>query len=245
MSGRIRNLLRKAGIEAYRYSVNRSTGAQLHRLLEHCSVDLVFDVGANSGQYATQLRAHGYMGRIVSFEPLKSAHSRLTAAARGDSHWQVAPRMALGDQDGNIDLHIAGNSLSSSILDMLPKHEQAAPGSAYVSRETVPLKRLDKVAEEFVGTSSRILLKIDTQGYEDRVLSGAKGMLGNLTAIQTELSLEPLYSGQLLFDEMRERIEAMGFVLFAIFPGYIDERTGQTLQVDGFFVCRGMAAGTQ
>jgi FkbM family methyltransferase len=241
MSDRIRNILRKAGIEAYRYSVHTSTGAQLHRLLEHCNVDLVLDVGANSGHYATELRAHGYAGRIVSFEPLESAHAQLTAAAGGDSLWRAAPRMALGEAEGKIDIHVAGNSLSSSILDMLPEHERAAPGSAFVGSESVPLRRLDRVAPDYMTGANSVLLKIDTQGYEDRVLQGAAGVLDKVTAIQAELSLVPLYAGQPLFDEMREKIETMGFVLFAIFPGYVHERTGQTLQIDGFFVRREMA----
>jgi hypothetical protein len=38
---------------------------------------------------------------------------------------------------------------------------------------------------------------------------------------------------------MRRRIELLGFELFAVFPGYVDERTGQTLQLDGFFLRRG------
>lgn len=150
--------------------------------------------------------------------------------------------MALGDSEGEIDIHVAGNSLSSSILDMLPEHERAAPGSAFVGSESVPLRRLDRVASDYMTGANSVLLKIDTQGYEDRVLKGAAGVLDKVTAIQTELSLVPLYAGQPLFDEMREKIETMGFVLFAIFPGYVHERTGQTLQIDGFFVRPEMAA---
>ena len=243
MKDRIRKLLRRAGIEAYRYTVQTSTGAQLHRLLQFCSVDLVFDVGANGGHYATELRANGYPGRIVSFEPLAAVHAKLESVARGDADWRVAPRMALGDTDGDITIHVAGNSLSSSILDMLPEHERAAPGSAYVASETVPLKRLDHVAGDFLIGSRRALLKIDTQGYEDRVLTGAQGILPCIVAIQSELSLVPLYAGQPLFDEMRSRFEQMGFVLFAVFPGYVHEQTGRTLQIDGFFVRREMAMG--
>jgi FkbM family methyltransferase len=241
MKDGLRNLLRKAGVEAYRYSVHTSTGAQLNRLLEHCNIDLVLDVGANGGHYANELRAHGYAGRIVSFEPQASAHARLATAASGNPGWTVASRMALGDMEGEITIHVAGNSLSSSILDMLPEHEHAAPGSAYVGSETVALGRLDNVAAEYLEDARRVLLKIDTQGYEDRVLAGAQGMLSRVVAIQTELSLVPLYAGQPLFDEMREKIKTMGFVLFAIFPGYVHERTGQTLQIDGFFVRREMA----
>jgi FkbM family methyltransferase len=241
MRDKIRNLLRKAGFEFYRYSIHTSTGAQLNRLLASHVVELVLDVGANEGHYALELRAHGYNGRIVSFEPLASAHARLTAAAARVPRWSVAPRMALGDADGEVVLNIAGNSLSSSILQMLPRHERAAPRSAYVGSETVPLKRLDAVAAKLLGDAERVLLKIDTQGYEDRVMAGAADLLDRVVAVQMELSLVALYSGQLLFDEMRARMVALGFDLFALFPGYAHEETGQTLQVDGFFVRRDLA----
>jgi FkbM family methyltransferase len=220
----------------YRYTIHTSTGAQIDRLLRFFAIDLVFDVGANSGHYAQSLRAHGYAGRIVSFEPLLAAHAQLFRAAQSDADWHVASRMALGEEEGQITVHVAGNSLSSSILDMLPEHVTAAPGSAYITDETVTLHRLDKVADIFLKDVRRALLKIDTQGYEDRVLKGAQGILQSVVAIQCELSLTPLYAGQPLFDEMRSKIEAMGFVLFAVFPGYVHEQTGGTLQIDGFFV---------
>lgn len=233
-----KRVLRHFGIEAHRYTVQTSPGAQLFRLVKRYGIDLVFDVGANTGQYATHIRTHGYSGRIVSFEPLSSAYAGLVTSACGDRQWQVAPRMALGDAEGKINIHIAGNSMSSSILDVLPAHERAAPGSEFVGSETVPLRRLDHVAEEYLEGSRGVLLKIDTQGYEDRVLAGAKGVLDGIRAIQTELSLVPLYADQMLFEDMCRKIEAMGFELIAIFPGYIDELTGQTLQVDGFFASR-------
>ena len=149
--------------------------------------------------------------------------------------------MALGDAEGEVSIHIAGNSLSSSVLEMLPEHERAAPGSGFVGSEIVPLRRLDRVAPDFLDGAKAVLLKIDTQGFEDRVLSGAAGVIDRITAIQTELSLVPLYAGQPLFDDMRAKIEAMGFVLFAVFPGYVHDHTGRTLQLDGFFVGRDAA----
>lgn len=241
---KLRSLLRKVGVEINRRTIHNSTDVQLEQLLRHCGIDLVLDVGANTGQYGAELRAHGYAGRIVSFEPLAAAHAALRRAARGSTGWAIAPRMALGDADGEIEIHVAGNSVSSSILDMLPAHERAAPGSAYVAREKVALRRLDGVAGDYLAGARKVLLKIDVQGYEDRVLGGAAGVLDRITALQTELSLVALYAGQPLFDEMRARIEALGFELFAIFPGYVDERTGQTLQLDGFFLRRGVAGAS-
>lgn len=246
MRGLIKRLLKRAGFEVYRTNIHNSAAAQLARIIECTEIDLVLDIGANVGQYATALREHGYQGRIVSFEPLSSAHARLVASAQGDDGWQVAPRMALGNSEGEILVHVAGNSLSSSVLDMLPEHQRAAPGSGCVGSETVALRRLDRVAPGYLAGAKAVLLKIDTQGFEDRVLAGAAGIIDRIAAIQTEMSLVPLYAEQPLFDDLRAKIESMDFEFFAIFPGYVHEITGRTLQVDGLFVRRGaQIAGTR
>ena len=239
----VKDTFRRAGFELHRYIPRLSPDAQLALILTHLDVDLVLDVGANEGQYVETLRALGYRRRVVSFEPLASAHAKLSATAASDPGWEVAPRAALGDAEGEVPLNVSGHSLSSSILDMLPLHEQASLGSSVVGKELVPLARLDQMGFPYLKDARSVLLKIDTQGYEERVLAGAAGILDRIRAIQCELSLAPLYRGQPLFDEMRERVDRLGFELYAVFPGYVHDRTGQTLQVDGLFVRRGSGAG--
>lgn len=54
-------------------------------LIRDRKIDLVLDVGANRGQFATALRDElGYRGRIVSFEPLKDVFPLLQQAAAQD-----------------------------------------------------------------------------------------------------------------------------------------------------------------
>jgi FkbM family methyltransferase len=195
----------------------------------------VFDVGANVGQFGRSVRDAGYRGRIVSFEPLSAAWEQLVAASRSDSLWQVAPRAAIGNEDGEIEIHVSGNSMSSSVLDMLDAHAIAAPGSAYVGREKVLLRRLDTVAVDYLRPDSSLFVKIDTQGYEDRVLQGASNLLKNTVGLQLECSLVPLYEGQLLYDEMSRRLKALGFALWGITPGFFDPGNGRLLQIDATF----------
>lgn len=235
----IQRLLRSVGIDARRYGVQRSPDAQLGRILHHLKADLVLDVGAYDGAYGRRLRAAGYRGRIVSFEPLPIPYERLVRHSRRNPPWEVAPRIALGSANGETVLHVSGHPMSSSIRQMLPLHEQSVPGSGTVRSERVPLARLDRLAPAYLRNAQNIILKMDTQGYEDEVLRGAQGVLDRILAIQIELSLVSLYAGQRLYDEMRTMVEALGFDLFAIFPGHVWEATGQTLQVDGFFVRRG------
>ena len=141
----------------------------------------------------------------------------------------------MGDQDGEIEIHIAGNSVSSSVLPMMEAHSSAAEGSAYVGIEKTPIFRLDSVAPSYLAQSSRPFLKIDTQGYEWQVLDGARETLSQCQGVLCELSLVPLYEGQHLWMEMIQRLESEGFTLWSIQKGFTDLRDGRTLQVDATF----------
>lgn len=231
----MKQLLNSAGIEAHRFHPNSSPLARLIAALRHSHVDLVIDIGANEGQFATELRTGGYSGRIVSFEPLSSAHGRLSQARGDDTAWHVHPRCALGDRPGEVELNIAGNSDSSSILPMLMSHSSAVPESAYIGHESAPLITLDSVAPFYLEGAQAPFLKIDTQGYEWHVLDGALTTLPKVRGIQMELSLVPLYEGQRLWRECIERLEVEGFVLWALQPVFFDPATGRTLQWDGLF----------
>ena len=231
----IKQVLRAAGIEAHRFHPDTSPLAQLMVALRAFEIDLVIDIGANEGQFANELRAGGYSGRIVSFEPLTAAHRRLLQESNSDLAWHVHPRCALGDRLSEIELNISGNSVSSSILPMLTSHSSAAPESAYLGRESAPLITLDSVAPPYFEGAQAPFLKIDTQGYEWHVLDGALATLPKVRGIQMELSLVPLYEGQQLWRECIERLEAESFVLWALQSVFVDPATGRALQWDGLF----------
>jgi len=230
---RVRALLKKLRI-GRRGSAAKRAARQLLRGFEKFGIDLVFDVGANAGQFAQQIRMAGFAGRIVSFEPLSEAHQRLREASTQDKLWSVHDRCALGESDGSTVIHVAGNSVSSSIMAMSQTHIEAAPGSAYVGQETVPVWRLDSVANPYLASASRPFLKIDTQGFEWHVLEGARETLPGLEGVLCELSLVVLYEGQHLWREMVDRLESAGFTLWGLQPGFMDQH-GRNLQVDAIF----------
>ncbi|MDD5460865.1 MAG: FkbM family methyltransferase [Methylococcales bacterium] len=232
----IKNTLRKQlGLEVRRYVPASSPTAQIVSSLRKFEIDLVLDVGANEGQFASAIRNGGYSGDIVSFEPLSSAHYSLEQLSKGDEKWQAHSRCALGDRIGEVEINIAGNSASSSLLPMLDSHISAAPHTAYVGKETVPQVTLDSVAAGYIAKSRNPFLKIDTQGFEWAVLDGSENVLPQMRGVLLELSLIPLYEGQRLWQEVIGRLEREGFVLWALQPGFTDPNNGRTLQVDGIF----------
>jgi FkbM family methyltransferase len=231
----VRNCIRSVGWNIERFDPRSSKASQLVRQLLVHRIDVVFDVGANIGQFAEMLRDAGFSGRIVSFEPSTAAHSALSERARRDAKWDIAPRMALGDHEGTITLNLAGNSASSSVLPMLPSHASAAPESRYVGSETVDLGMLDRIGVEVTTEAEHVFLKLDVQGYEYKVLQGAQQFLHRVAGIQLELSLVPLYDGECLFHPMLHDLEKRGYEMWSMVPGFVDPDTGRLLQLDAVF----------
>lgn len=231
----IRPLLRKFGRDLIVYDHLHHPLARRAKLISFNNIDVVIDIGANRGQYARELRGAGYDGKIISFEPLSNAFVELEQWSRNDGN-SIAINKAVGDRDGEIEFNIAANSTSSSVLDMLPAHTNAAPHSSIIGTEKVKITRLDSIYEEFCPTGQKVLLKIDTQGYEMSVLEGSANSLVKVTALQLEMSFVRLYKGQVLFIEMLAYLEARGFKLVDINPMFIHPQSGEVLQVDGFFV---------
>ena len=228
-------MLHRVGFELRRFSVEQSENARFISMLRTHNVNLIFDVGANAGQFGVLLREIGFDGKIVSFEPLSDARESLQNISRNDPLWQIALQTAIGEENGEIEIQIAGNSHSSSILDMLDTHVRAAPDSKYIGKEKVALRTLDSIAPDYMASNSISFIKIDTQGYETQVMNGAKKLMSQIVGLQVEISLVPLYKGQCLFDEMLKKLKNDGFELWSISTIFSDPNTAQLLQVDATF----------
>jgi FkbM family methyltransferase len=232
----LQRLVRRLGYDLTPRKKAKPLEAQLTAVLERIEITCVLDVGANAGQYGRLLRAWGYRGRIVSFEPLAAAHARLELCAAGDPAWQVAPRMALGARDGAATIEVSAESDMSSILPQTELLRRISPSSRVIGRERVPIRRLDGLAEQYLGPDEGIFLKVDTQGLESEVLAGARQLLPRLRGIQLEMSLVRCYQGERDFREVIDDLEDAGFRPWLFFPGYFEHKLARQLQIDGVFV---------
>jgi FkbM family methyltransferase len=223
----IQDLLRRKGYELTRYP--------LPSFFSRHEFDVVLDVGANIGQYASEIRRSGYSRSIVSFEPLNGAFAALSRSASNDPHW-VVQNYALGKDDSEQPINVSGNLASSSLRSMLPLHVAAAPEAAVIGTESIKVKRLDGVFNHFCNSGDRVLLKIDTQGFERDVLEGATNSILDISALQIELSLVALYHGEALIEEIVGFVRDLGFVPFWFTHGLKDPATQQLLQIDGLFI---------
>ena len=185
------------------------------KFLQHRAIDLVIDAGANRGQYARYLRRTGYAGSILSIEPAGEAFAALQARAASEPKWEVL-QLALGAENGEIELNLSERPVFSSIKPLSPLAEAFDPGTRYVGTERVPLRRLDSISE--AQNEGRIFIKVDVQGYEREVIVGAKGLLDRVHGVQLELPVEHLYDGVWSLPQAIEAMADLGFALAQVRP---------------------------
>ena len=193
-------------------------------VLEHYGVNCVIDVGGNRGHYGRMLRAIGYKGRIVSFEPVPHLHRKLARAARKDPKWSVH-RLALGPEDGSTAMHVVPETAKgwraglSSMLAPTEFGSERYPELAELETEEVELRRLDGLLDELTAdiTEPRIYLKLDTQGYDLQVFEGLGDRARDVVAMQSEVALAEMYEGAPHMSEALSTYEAAGLSVSGLF----------------------------
>ena len=205
--------------------------------LNQFEIDCVLDVGANVGQYGSELRTMDYHGRIESFEPMSDAFSKLSITSKIDAKWNVH-NFALGNENTHADLNLSANGPSSSFLELSDNVKDTGVNLDYVGSETVSVRQLDSVFPDVVGSANNIFLKIDTQGFERSVIEGAEKSLEKIRAVQMEVALVAHYEGEALIEEMLGMMRERGFDPWWVYHGFRHHATFQMIQVDLFFVRR-------
>ncbi len=94
------------------------------------------------------------------------------------------------------------------------------PDTTTTGTERVTVRRLDEIfAEVTAGLSFRnSFLKLDTQGYDLNVLEGAAKVLGSVVALQTELSVLPLYESMPDYRTALDTLTGLGYAISGVFP---------------------------
>jgi FkbM family methyltransferase len=220
----IRNLLRRRGYEVVRvHSDGRSEsllGLHSAKVFRQLQINCVIDVGAHVGGYGSWLRSNGYDGHIVSFEPVSRNFRLLSQRCVAESKW-TAHQLALGSRDEERQINVTNATNFSSFYTPTAKSRlEFGDMSAITTTESVTVKRLDTIFADVMPqiAKPRIYLKIDTQGWDLEVLNGASGCIDKVAAVQSEVSVQALYSGMPGLGESFQTLQDLGFTLSGLFP---------------------------
>jgi len=183
-------------------------------------IDCVFDVGANVGQYARFLRSEvGFKGLIVSVEPISAHVEILRSASASDPLW-VVEAAALGAATGRLPINVAkAGDLSSFLMPEKSNETGFAELSSAVAVEEVEVHVFDDLLNSVQKrhAARSVYLKLDTQGFDLEVLRGIRDTTP-IRALQSEMSLVPIYENMPDYIMALRAFKDRGFVPSAMFP---------------------------
>lgn len=200
----------------------------------------IIDVGANVGQFA--IAADRLLGEVTVFpiEPDPNVVKELQRNV-GKSIAERVLAVAVGDQAGTVPFHVNANRQASSLLPLGADCRESFPEAKIVETISVPLETLDKLFGEMVLTPP-VLLKIDVQGYEDRVLAGAVHLLRRVDWVLVEVAFSKLYDGTRSFDFIVEMMAGQSFRFVRPVDFHLSPVTGEITEMDALFARRENAA---
>ena len=226
-------ILAQSGFSAVEEGLYKFLGVKhISWILETYQVNCVLDVGANSGQYANSLREAGYDGHIASFEPMPQAAAELSKAAESDPRWLVYP-MALGSISATLPFNAVPGT-GSSLLTPSEFGRRRFRDLGQPDVIEVPVRRLDEILDDVLADvrDPRPYLKMDTQGYDVEVFSGAGIRVRDFVAMQSEVSLVQIYDGMPRMQMALGTYEKAGFEITGMFPVTREVCTGRVIEFD-------------
>jgi len=202
--------------------------------LFNADIHTIFDVGANTGQFARAIHEILPEAYIYAFEPLSDCFTALQRAMRHVKHFQ-AFNAALGEREGEAVFYRSAWSPSSSLRPMGRLHKEYFPYTAQQSQEIVPVRRLDDYAAA-LKIQGNVLVKLDVQGCEDKVIEGGKCLLQRSKVLIVEMSMVSLYEGQPLFRDIFTMLDRLRFTYQGALSQFASPVDGSILQTDAIFM---------
>jgi len=229
-----RNILENFGFEIARLRKSpRRTLCGLHDF----PFSTIIDVGANTGQFASYIREIFPEAMIVCFEPLPEAYRELSCWAKKQEGNAVTFNVAIGEKAGNMNMfYHKKHSPSSSLLSSTAIVESYFPFTKEQVAISVEINTLDGVLRDmWPEIKPEVLVKVDVQGYEDRVLRGGSETLKKAAACILEVSIDYLYEGQANFLDLLQVMNDMGFTFAGILNQVCGE-DGHVIYFDAVFI---------
>ena len=229
---------RKRGIvRSSRYFSNLSF-LELRKALKEDKIDLIVDVGANSGQFYSLCRKElKYSGKVFSFEPNPVMVQILQDSQKNDPDWEVFP-FALGAAEGTLSFNVYQDSKLSSFLNGTDKNLEGFRDKFRFDKSVqVIVKTLDSFFEERGGIRgvSSVFLKLDTQGFDLEVLKGLNKYKHLVKYIQSEISVIPIYENMPHYTESINCFESEGYRLISLVPVTREKETGFVIEFDALW----------
>ena len=237
----IRKILQKMGYDIVKYHPKYKIGdfdsqnlEGEFKWLKEFDFKTILDIGANEGQFADKMHAVFPGATIYSFEPIPETFDILQKNFVNIP--EIKPvNLAIGDAPGEIIFNKNESTASSSFLEMTNQHTD----NFYFAVKTEPIKvKVDTLenAMKDRDLALPLLIKIDVQGFESKVIKGGLEIIKKASLVFCEVSFVELYKGQTLFEKTFQTFKELGFVYVGSIEQLRSPETNHILQADAIFL---------
>jgi len=216
---------------ADKLSIGHIDSLELLEMAQCAGIKAIYDVGANVGTWVLLAKAIIPEATVHAFEPLPIHHDSFARNCRSLLNVNLH-RIALGSQNTSASLRVTDFSDASSFLPLATAGRKIF-GLAEVSQVLTTVRRLDDFrAENKLALPD--LIKLDVQGFELEVVSGAISVLANVKALILEVSFVEIYQDQCMFPEISNFLDRHNFTLHAL--GVSTPLGKPLIQADALFI---------
>lgn len=201
-------------------------------LLERLPLNAVIDVGANRGQFTIAALLANPGLTVVAIEPLEEAAGTFHRIFSTHANVRLV-HAAAGHIDHDAQMFVTRSDDSSSLRKPTTQQTSAFLRTGVVSSRTVKVATLTSLVD-WCNLPRPLLLKLDVQGAEADVLTGAGPLLDSVDFILAEASLREFYADQPLLEDLLTMTRGLGFRLRSAHNATLN-RSGEVLQLDLLF----------
>lgn len=204
--------------------------------LQKYPIRSVIDIGANRGQFAKKALAAFPNAQLYCFEPIPETFQGLEGILKPHRDRVQCFNVALGEKTGSIQMFLhRDHDDSSSFLPTTDLHTRLYPMVQHQTAVPVSMITLDQ-AMEHTSLRPEILVKLDVQGYEDRVIAGGRKTLAMARACIAEVCLDSLYERQATFNGIVDLLDQLGFRYAGNVEQVRDPTDGHVIYIDTLFL---------
>lgn len=231
----LKKILRSLGLKINFVNKHELSDEKKIEWLKKLDCRTIIDVGASKGNFSVEFHRIFPQAAIYAFEPLADCLEMAKKKMAGVSSFHPYV-VALSDHEGEETFWRSAYSGASSLLSMANLHKTLFPHTARQFPEKVRVAMLDNILGQ-ENLEDQILVKIDVQGEEGRVIAGGQKIISRAKVIICETSYQPLYENQPLFGDIFRQLSALGFGYAGIWgEDFQSPQDGRPLQQDSIFL---------
>lgn len=224
----INRILKKSGYQISRVGNPEVNGKNIFNWLDSIlNIKTIIDIGANDGEFGHFLFKYFGAQKIYAFEPLPFCVPLVEKCYKNSSHLNLY-NIALSNYEGEEILYQNSYPPASSLLRVSKISKTEFPQTNGEKPIKTKVKTLDSILGN-IKLEKDILIKIDVQGVEDKVIKGGEKIFAQANAVLIEMSFVTIYEKQPIFDEINTLLVNSGFRFMGLKNQISSENTGQPL----------------